>query len=58
MAKDKKIKCKHCNGEGVISRMEEFAADEWVTGEKESIPVEREECEACGGTGYVAEEGK
>ncbi|OGL42897.1 MAG: hypothetical protein A2042_02010 [Candidatus Schekmanbacteria bacterium GWA2_38_11] len=58
MAKNKRIKCKHCDGEGVISKIEDFAADEWVTGEKESMPVEREECEACNGTGYIEVEKK
>jgi len=58
MAKDKRKKCKYCNGTGVISKIEDFAAEEWVKGEDERVPVENEECGVCGGKGYIEEEGK
>ena len=56
MSNEKKKKCKHCNGTGYISRIEDFAAEEWVKGENERVPLETEECEACNGTGYIEKE--
>ena len=56
MSKDKKKKCKKCDGTGYISRIEDFAAEEWVKVENERVPLETEECEACNGTGYIEKE--
>ena len=56
MSNEKKKKCKQCNGTGYISRIEDFAAEEWVKGENERVPLETEECEACNGTGYIEKE--
>ena len=56
MKDEKKIKCPVCDGRGYLEKVSETRSESWSESERESIPMEREFCDKCYGSGLIDED--
>ncbi len=56
MEDSKKIKCPACDGRGYLEKVSETHSEAWSEREHESIPMDREFCDKCNGTGLIDED--
>ncbi|RMF96633.1 MAG: hypothetical protein D6734_03445 [Candidatus Schekmanbacteria bacterium] len=52
----KKIKCPNCDGRGYLEKVSEVSSESWSETDRESVPMEREICDKCDGTGFIGED--